>query len=321
MKTREQTRGEVIIYRSGEDRPKIEVRLRDDNIWLSQKEIAGVFGTDRTVITRHINNILNSGEVEEKGNVQKMHIANSDRPVNFYSLDVIISVGYRVNSKKATQFRIWANGVLRDFLIKGYVVNQQRLVEQSETLKELQDAIRLIQSKAKFELLDGQEKELLAIISEYAKSLTFLYEYDEDKLKVGKGKKEAFALDYEKCWSVVSKLKLELCGKREAGELFGSEYPDKFVGILGNLYQSFGGEDLYKSVEEKAAHLLYFVIKDHPFYDGNKRIASMLFVYYLNQNGIVNIDQRALVSLALLVAVSGPSEKETMVKIVANLIK
>ena len=312
--------GSIILYSEKEKGSKIEVKLEKNNIWMDQKQISRQFGTERSVITKHIGNIFDTGELSRKSNVQKMHIPLSDKPVKYYNLDVIISVGYRVNSKKATQFRIWATKVLKDHIIKGYTVNEKRLAE-------LQKVISLVAGKAKEPLLKGQPEELLSIIDEYSKSLKMLHDYDEGKLKPASGPVPEFVLEYSACIDIIKGAKEKLILRKEAGDNFGREQSGKFKGLLGAVYQTFGGEDLYRSIEEKAAHLLYFTIKDHPFVDGNKRIGSILFIeflyrnrYLFRKNGEKKINDNALTALALLVALSAPGEKEVMIKIIMNLI-
>jgi hypothetical protein len=262
------------LYKTRDGETHLEVRVEQETVWLTQAQIAKLLLTDRSVISRHISNTFSSNELEEKSNVQKMHIAFSDKPVNLYSLDVIISVGYRVNSSRATQFRIWATQVLKSYLLKGYALNEKRLREQEARLRSLESAISLIQSKSWHSLLKDQAKELLSIIHEYAKSLTLLGQYDEGKLKIQRTQDSKFILRYDDCIKIVHEVKGILIKKKEAGSIFGQETNAKFKGIIGALYQTFDRKDLYKSLEEKAAHLLYLTIKDHPFVDGNKRIAS-----------------------------------------------
>ncbi len=324
---KEPKKGEIIIYKTSTG-PKLEVRLEKETIWMTQAQIAELFGSERTVITKHLNNVFKEGELQEKSNVQKMHIANSDKLVKFYDLDAIISVGYRVNSGRATQFRIWATKTLKNHLIQGYTVNEKRLSSSQEKLSQLQETISFLREKSKHELLAGQEQEIFDLLANYSKTLTLLEQYDKDKLTVAKKGKGTFVLDSDVAFKIISKLKEDLSSKKEAGDLFGQEYGDKFKAILGNIRQTFGGQELYPSIEEKAAHLLYFVIKDHPFADGNKRTGSFLFIYFLDKNcylyresGEKKINDNALVALALLIAVSDPRDKETMIKIITNLLK
>lgn len=282
MKT-EIKKGEIIIYESATG-PNIEAKIEADTIWLTQSQISELFNTERSVITKHLKNIFNTGELFDKSNVQKMHIANSDKPVNFYNLDCIISVGYRVNSKKATQFRIWATKTLKDHLVKGYTINKKRLAEAHNKFKELQTAIDFLRKKSGHKLLKGQEQEILGLLADYSRTLTLLEKYDTEKLSLSKKGKDSFVLQYDRVKSIILDVGQELKNKEEASEFFGKENGDKLIGIMGALYQTFDKKELYPSIEEKAAHLLYLIIKDHPFIDGNKRLASFLFVYFLDKN-------------------------------------
>ena len=326
MGKKEKKRGEIIIYKSPSG-PNLDVRLDRETVWLTQEQIGRLFSTDRSSITKHLRNIFKDGELVEKSNVQNLHIANSDKPVKFYDLDVVISVGYRANSKKATQFRIWATRTLKEYLVRGYAINKKRLLSQAEKLKEAQEEIVFLQEKSKHQLLTGQEQEILSLLKDYSKTLTLLDKYDKKNVSLqGKGK-DRFVLNYEEAIYVISAISKDLISKKEAGNLFGQEYGEKFKGILGNIYQSFGGKEVYPSIEEKAAHFLYFSVKDHPFVDGNKRIASFLFIYLLDRNncfykdsGEKKINDNALTVLALLIAASDPKEKDTLVKLITNLI-
>lgn len=330
MKDKEIKKGEVVIYKTPTG-PKLEVRLEEETVWLTQAQIALLFGTQRPAITKHLNNIFRSGELNQKSVSSILEHTASDGKIyktGFYDLDAIISIGYRVNSKRATQFRIWATRTLKEHLIQGYTINEKRLLSAREKFEELQEAVSFLQEKSKHELLTGQEQEILDLLANYAKALTLLEQYDKDKLiliKRGRGK---FILDYNGASEIIKKLREELSAKKEASDLFGQEYGEKFQAVLGNIRQTFGGKELYPSLEEKAAHLLYFVIKDHPFADGNKRIGSFLFVYFLDKNfylyretGEKKINDNALVALALLVAISDPKDKDIMIKIISNLLK
>jgi len=316
----------VYITRNGQ--VHLAVSLKNKTIWLTQQQIAQLFYVERSVVTKHINNVFKESELIEKSNVQKMHIADSDKPVKYFSLDLILSVGYRVNSKQATRFRIWANKVLKDYLIKGYVVNQKRLKEQTKYFQELQQAIRFIKIKSKVNLLSGQAPILINLIDEFAQSFTLLNQYDQGKLKLHRYGKEIFKLEYLQTQKLIADFKQNLVKKKEASALVGQETSDQFQSIIKAIYQTFAGQELYTSLEEKAANILYLTIKDHPFIDGNKRIASMLFIYFLVQNqylykrnGEKKINDNTLISLALLVAVSDPKDKEVMIKIITNLLK
>ena len=322
-------KGEIVIYKAKYG-PEIQVTLDKESVWLDARQIARLFDVNRPAIVKHVNNIYKTSELEEKSTCSKMEQVAADgkiRKINLYNLDMIISVGYRVNSKRATQFRVWATNRLKDYLVKGFVVNEKRLLQAESRFQDLLEAIDFLKNKSKHELLSGQEHEILDLLANYSKTLTLLEQYDTEKLSLIKKGKEKSVLDYKKARRVVDELKKELVVKSEAGNLFGQEYGDKFKAILGNIYQTFGKKELYASIEKKAAHLLYFVIKDHPFADGNKRIGSFLFVYFLDKNeylykesGEKKINDNALTAIALLIAISDPKEKDKMIKIITNLL-
>jgi len=325
--------GEIVIYKAKSGQAEIEVKLEKETVWLSQAQMSELFQKDVRTISEHINNVFSERELEKNSTNRKFRIVQKEgsrqveRDIDFYNLDVIISVGYRVKSQQGTQFRIWATKTLKDYLIQGFAVNQKGLLEQTEKLKELQTAISFIQNKANHPELQDQAQELLKIIHEYSDSLTLLYQYDEGKLSIGKGKKPSFVLTHEDTEELIKKLKSELIKKGEASSLFGQDVGQKLKSIIGAVYQTFDKQELYPSIEEKAANLLYLVIKDHPFSDGNKRIGSLLFVYFLEKNNYLmknterKITDTSLVALALLVANSNPKEKEVMIKIITNLLK
>lgn len=320
-------KGEIIIYKTPQNDTELEVRFKNESVWLKQNEIAALFGKDRSVITKHINKIFSDKEVNKKSNVQKLHIPNSDKPVEFYSLDVILAVGYRVNSSRAIHFRMWATKILKQYLIRGFAINKNRLLEAKNKFKELQEAVLFLQKQSKKKLLKGQETEILNLLADYSKTLSLLEKYDKGKLEEKKGKKTKFILRYDDCISIIAELKKELMIKKEAGDLFGQERGGSFEGIIKGLYQTFAKKELYPTIEDKASHLLYLIIKDHPFFDGNKRSAAFLFVYFLDKtdylfkkSGERKINDNALVALALLIAESNPKEKEMMIKITKNLI-
>ncbi|QOP43386.1 Fic/DOC family protein [Sulfurimonas sediminis] len=316
---------DIVIYEDGA--LALNATVENETVWLRQNEIAKLFNKDRTVVTRHINNILKDNEVDEKSNVQKMHIANSDKPVKFYSLDIILAVGYRTNSFKAIKFRQWATKVLKSYLIKGYALNQKKL--QQQKLQELKNTINLIkQSMSQKELSPNEAKGFVEIVSNYAKSWALLQGYDEQSLQeVAETKEQKFILDYDEAKEAIAELKRVLVAKGEATKLFGQEKADELKGNLLNIYQSFGGVELLPSVEQKAANLLYYIIKGHPFNDGNKRIGAYLFVLFLHKNDILykingepKINDNALASLALLVATSAPEQKDIIIKLVMNML-
>jgi len=316
--------GEIIIYQAEDGRNSLEVNLREDTVWLTQAQMVDLFQRDQSVISRHLRNVFKEGELPEESNMQKMHIANSDKPVAFYNLDVIISVGYRVKSQRGTQFRIWATSILKDYLLKGYTTNERRLAEKG--LAEMEQTIALLsKTLERHESLTDEGKAVLEVVSKYARTWALLLQYDEDRLVLPKGCHAARkALDYIKVKTAISSLQAELLEVGEAGDLFGQERDQHLQGILGNIEQTFDGKDLYPSVEEKAAHLLYFVIKDHPFSDGNKRIGAFLFVLFLRENDLLEksgLNDNGLVALALLIAESDPNQKDLLIRLIINLLK
>lgn len=324
-------KGEIIIYKPAKGEVELEVRFKDETVWLDAHQIARIFGVNRPAIVKHINNIYKTGELIEKSTCSKIEQVAADgkiRKMYLYNLDMIISVGYRVNSQRATQFRIWATGVLKKYLLQGYAINEKRLLEAKNKFSQLQETIIFLRKKAKAKNLQGQEKEILNLLADYSKTLSLLERYDKNKLKIEEGIKAKFVLEYEACLIIISELKNNLKAKKEAGDIFGHEIGGKFESAVKNLYQTFGAKELYKSVEDKAAHLLYLTIKDHPFTDGNKRIGSFLFIYFLDKNNYLyreggerKINDNALTALALLVAESDPKEKEQLVALITQLIK
>jgi len=329
MKQDKFKKGEIVIYKSPTG-PEIQVKLEKDTVWLDAHLIAQLFDVNRPAIVKHINNIYKAGELDKKSTCSILEQVAADgkiRKMNLYNLDMIISVGYRVNSKQATQFRIWATKTLKEHLVKGYTINEKRLLQAKNQFKELQGAISFLQEKSKHKLLAEQEQEIFDLLANYSRTLTLLEQYDKEKLSLIKNTKGKFILKYEEAINVISKIKEDLITKKETSDLFGQENSDKFKGILGNIYQTFDRKELYPSLEEKSAHLLYFIIKDHPFVDGNKRIASFLFVYYLDKNNFLyrktgekKINDNTLTALALLIAISDPSEKDKLIKIITNLL-
>ena len=297
---------------------KLEVNMKDETVWLSQEQMANLFGKDRTVITRHISNIFSSGELEKKENIQKMHLNNSDKPVTLYNLDVIISVGYRVKSKQGIAFRKWANKVLKDYLIKGYSINQKRLEYLEKTVKLIDIATRIDIEK---ELDNKDAKQILKVLGEYSKALDLLDDYDHKTIKKVKGKKSRKKINYNDCKEIISSLSFN-----EESNLFAKERDKGLESIIANIYQTFGGKDIYPSIEEKASNFLYLIVKNHVFIDGNKRIAAALFIYFLNFYEILNkegrqiIDNNTLAALTLLIAESNAKEKEVIVDLIMNFL-
>jgi prophage maintenance system killer protein len=329
-------KGEIIIYKTTQNEVELKVKLEKETIWLTQAQIALLFGTQRPAITKHLKNIFENGELNEKvvssilehttehGAIKgKTQTQN----VKFYNLDAIISVGYRVNSQRATQFRIWATKILKQYLVRGYALNEKRLLEAESKFHELQEAVLFLQKQSKKELFQGQETEILNLLADYSKTLSLLEQYDKGKLSGGKGRKTKFVLRYDECVKIIAELKKELIAKKEASNLFWQERDGSFEGIIKGLYQTFAKKKLYPAIEDKASHLLYLIIKDHPFSDGNKRSAAFLFVYFLDRSNYLfkksgerKINDNALTALALLITESDPKEKETMIKIIKNLI-
>ncbi len=329
MKEQEIKKGDIVIYRASTG-PEIRVRLEKNTVWLNAHLIALLFNVNRPAIVKHINNIYKTKELNKGVTCSILEQVAADgkmRKMNLYNLDIIISVGYRVNSKRATQFRIWATKTLKENLVKGYTINETRLLQSRYQLRELQDAISFLQKKAKHKLFAGRGQEILNLLADYSKTLTLLEQYDKEKLSLIKKAKGEFVLEYAEARKIIDGIQKELIIKEEASDLFGQEKGDEFKAILGNIYQTFAGKELYPSLEEKAGNFLYFVIKDHPFVDGNKRIGSFLFIYFLDKNSYLykdskekKINDNALTALSLLIAVSDPNEKDNLIKIVTNLL-
>lgn len=312
----------IIIYTSLKTGTQIEVKFEKEQIWLDAHKIGEIFDTDRTAIVKHIGNIYKSGELEEIWTCAKIAQVAADgksRKMNLYNLDMILSVGYRVNSTRATHFRQWATTRLKEYLVHGYSINQSRLDELGQT-------IRLLTEKGK--KIDTEEaKWLLDIIASYTDSFVTLNRYDTGSLSGTGDENITYVIDYTEAKSAIHELKSKLLEQSEANDIFGNEKDESFIGILSSIIATFDGVYLYPTIEEQAAHLLYFIIKDHPFTDGNKRIGAFLFIWFLEKNrhrfrktGEVKINDTGLTTLALLIAQSDPREKEMMVKLVVNLI-
>jgi len=320
-------KNEIVIYTTPEGKETFEVNLKKDTVWLSQKQMAGLFEKDVRTVNEHIKNIFKEGELEENSVIRNFRITAADGKkysTNMYNLDVIISVGYRVKSQRGTQFRIWATNILKEHLVKGYTINEKRMREDRAKLKEFQKTSRIMERLLQNKALDSTEATgLLKVILDYQKALHLLDEYDFQKLKIKKvTTQEKFRISYQRARQELDRLKAHY-----PSTLFGLEKDQSFSGSIGAIYQTFNGKDLYPSIEEKAAHLLYFVVKNHSFVDGNKRIAASLFLWFLNENGILynedgskRIADNALVALTLLTAESKAEEKDTMTKVVVNLI-
>jgi prophage maintenance system killer protein len=324
-------KGEIVIYDNQDGPSQIEVKLEGESLWLSQKLMADLFEKDINTINDHISNIYSEEELKEQSTTEVFSVVQQEgkrkvkRDVRFYNLDVILSVGYRVSSKRGTAFRIWANQVLKDYLVKGYSLNEKKLQEKTEQYETLKKAVALITNVTATQTVSGNEAAgLLKVITDYTYALDVLDRYDHQVLEIeATSPGELFHLTYPVAMEAIKGLKDKFGGST----LFGNEKDDSFRGSLAAIYQTFGGTDLYPSVEEKAANLLYFVIKNHSFSDGNKRIAAFLFVWFLEKNGILyrsdgskKIADNALVALTLMIAESKPEEKEMMTKVVVSLI-
>ncbi|MFZ2937364.1 MAG: virulence protein RhuM/Fic/DOC family protein [Candidatus Omnitrophota bacterium] len=322
------SKGEIIIYRTKGKKIQLEVKLEQETVWLSQKQIADLFIKDIRTINEHIQNIFKEKELKKNSVIRNFRITAADGKsyeTNFYNLDVIISVGYRIKSQNGTRFRIWATNVLRRHLIDGYTLNEKRLKEQTLKLRALQRAVKLIGSMKDRKQLEYKEAMgLLEVISDYNYALGLLDDYDYKRLKISQtSKEERFVLSYESAIKAVNELKKKFGGSG----LFGVERDRSFKSSTTSIYQTFDGKDLYPSIEQKAANLLYFIVKNHSFVDGNKRIAASIFLWFLDKNGILykedgskRIADNALVALTLMTAESKPSERDVIVTLVVNLI-
>lgn len=306
---------ELVIFETEDSVIKLTVPIEDETVWLTQAQMTELFERDVSTISRHITNIFSTNEVDKKSNLHFLQIANSDKPVAYYSLDVIISVGYRVKSQRGIEFRQWANRVLKQYIINGYAINEKRLQALEKTVD--------IQTRMLANTLELEEKDVLCAVNEYTDALLLLDQYDHQALVKPTGQVPIYHITYEECASMVKRMKdtfnTDVFGvEKEAG---------KVRGIIAAIYQSAFGEDAYPSIEEKAANLLYFMIKDHPYADGCKRIAASLFLEFLDRNNALFVNQRkkisdgALVAITLMIAESKPDEKDVMVTLVMNLLK
>ena len=313
----EEKKNEIIIFENQE--VKLEVNLKDETVWLNRKQLSELFNRDIKTIGKHINNALNEELSGERSVVANFATTASDGKiynVEYYNLDVIISVGYRVKSQNGVLFRRWANRILKDYMLKGYAVNRRRLDYLEKTIKIIDIANRID------ERLEGNDaKEILKVIGEYSKALDLLENYDHKRIKKIKGNTDLRKIDYKECIKIINKLKFNVDSK-----LFALERDRGLESIIGNIYQSFGGQDVYKSIQEKGANLLYLIVKNHVFTDGNKRIAATLFIYFLNFyeilyiNGKQIIDNNTLAALTLLIAESNPKEKDILIDLITNFL-
>jgi prophage maintenance system killer protein len=327
----ESQQDQILIYKTETGQTQIDVRLEEETVWLTQAQMIALFESSKANISEHIKHIFSSGELDDNSTVRKFRTVQREgkrevaRDRMHYNLDVVISVGYRVNSKRGILFRQWANKILKDYLIKGYSINEKILQEKTRQLEELKNVVRLQEKViSEHDLNTDESAGIIKIIAQYSRALDLLDDYDHQRLEVPEeGSREVFQITYNESRKAIDEL-----GRQTKFEgLFGREKDDSFKGSLENIYQTFGGEDLYPTTEEKAAHLLYFVVKNHSFSDGNKRIAAFLFVWFLDRNQILYtqtgnkvIPDNALVALTLLIAESHPGDKEMMIKVIVNLI-
>ena len=301
-------KNEIVIFETEDKAITLPVAVGNETVWLSANQMALLFGRDEKTIRKHINNVFSENEVDRNNNTQKMRVDGVKQLVPFYTLDVIISVGYRVKSKRGVEFRRWANSVLKNYILKGYAVNDNRI-------KQLGEVIRIM--KRTEEELDS--KQVLSVIGKYSSALDLLDSYDHQNMTRPTGNRAMYVLSYEECMKVIQSMKFG-----DESDLFGKEKDDSFKESTGNIYQSFGGTEIYESLEEKAANLLYFVTKNHSFFDGNKRIAATMFLYFLDKNAALFVDGKkkiedsTLVALTIMIAESRPEEKEMMISVVMN---
>jgi len=323
---------EIVIYQGVNNETQIDILFDNNTLWLNQRQIAEVFGTEVPAINKHIKNIIKELELHPEATISKMETVQMEgtrkvtRKLDYYNLDMIISIGYRVNSGKATKFRIWATQRLKEYLVKGYALNEKRLKELNYKYSDLQQAIKLAANAGNIETLTSSEaKGILGVIEQYAYALETLDKYDHQKLTIDSdtSEKRTKQLPYEEAIKQISIWR----DFQNSGNLFGNEKDQSFKSSLETIYQTFDGVDLYPSFEEKAANLLYFVVKNHSFSDGNKRIAAGLFIYFLdmnnkllNENGNKRIGDNALVAITIMIAKSKSDEKDIMIKLVVNLI-
>ena len=322
--------GEIVIYTSNDGMVQTEVRMKSETLWLTQYQLEELFDTDRTSLTKHIKNIIDSGELEKEATcanfaqVRQEGARQVNRNIRYYNLDMILSVGYRVNSKRGTQFRIWANRILKEYLVKGYTINQKRLLEQQQRIEELRGSIAMVERSIleQVETID-EVRAIVRLLSDFSKGLEILDDYDHEALaKEGNTRTRAIVIRKEEFLTVIEAMRRDF----DSG-VFGKQKDDSFDSSVNQIYQSFGGTELYPTLEHKAAMLIYLVVKNHSFVDGNKRIAAALFIFFLEKNGLLYqsdgtriIGNDGLAALTLLIAVSKPDEKDTMVHIVLSIL-
>ena len=319
--------GGIVVYGAPDGAVRVDVRLGRETVWLTQRQMAEVFDTTPENVLMHLRNVFSSEELDAEATTKDFLVVRSEggrlvrRRLRHYDLDAIISVGYRVNSKRAVDFRRWATRTLREHLVRGYTLNERRLAERG--LREARETLDLLARTLRNQApADATGRAVLDLISGYADTWRLLLEFDEDRLAVpGDARPARSALDYDRVVGTIADFKRELAARGEASSLFGNPRGDALEGILGNVEQTMFGEPLYRSREEKAANLLYFLVKDHPFTDGNKRIGSLLFLLYLEQEGVEHrLNPQALTALTLLIAESAPRSKDLMVRLVVNLL-
>lgn len=302
---------EIVLFETEDRNIVLPVNVEKDTVWLSANQMAILFERDEKTIRKHVNNVFSEEEVNRDNNTQKMRVDGVKQSVPFYSLDVIISVGYRVKSKRGVEFRKWANSVLKQYILQGYAVNNSRISQLGEVIQIMKRTENALDSK-----------QVLTVIEKYSEALELLDSYDHQNMTRPKGNTATYELTYEECREVIANMRFG-----DESDLFGKEKDDSFKGSIGNIYQSFGGRDVYPTLEEKAAHLLYFVTKNHSFFDGNKRIAATMFLYFLDKNGVLFldgkklIDDHTLVALTIMIAESKPEEMEMMITVIMNCLK
>ena len=304
-------KNEIVLFETADKSIILSVNIEQETVWLSANQMAVLFDRDEKTVRKHINNVFSEDEVEKVNNTQKMRVDGVKQSVPFYSLDVIISVGYRVKSKRGVEFRRWANSVLKQYILEGYAVNNNRIAQLNEVIQIMKRTENALDSK-----------QVLNVIEKYSEALDMLDSYDHQTMTRPRGNVSTYNLSYEECREVISQMRFGA-----ESDLFGREKDDSFRGSIGNIYQSFNGQELYPTLEEKAAHLLYFVTKNHSFYDGNKRIAAAMFLYFLDKNGVLFMDGRkliddyTLVALTIMIAESRPDEMEMMITVIMNCLK